>query len=86
MEISGFGGLLTAVVFLPLAGAVLIALFVSGDRDVRLIAGVVALAELVLSIIAFAQYDTGTGGYQLVDKFEDWIPVERFPVPILSTN
>ena len=76
----GFSGLLTTVVFLPLAGAFLIALVVRGDRNVRLIAGAVALAELVLSIVVFARYDSGSGGYQLVDRFEDWIPLDRFPV------
>ena len=80
MEITGFGGLLTAVVFLPLAGAIIIALFVRGDRNVRVFVGALTLVELVLSIVVFAQFDTGTPGYQLVDKFEDWIPVDTFPV------
>ena len=65
--------------FLPLAGAVLIALVVRGDRNVRLIAGAVALTELVLAIVVFARYDSDRGGYQLVDRFDDWIPVDRFP-------
>ena len=57
-----FTGLLTAVVFLPLAGAVLIALVARSDRNVRLIAGAVALAELVLSAVIFAR-----GGLRTTD-------------------
>ena len=69
-----FSGLLTITVFLPLAAALLIALFVRGDLLVRRFAGAVALAELALSIVVFARYDLGLGGVQLVDKVEDWIP------------
>ena len=79
---EGFSGLLTTVVLLPLVGAILIALLGKRDRHVRLFAGAVALAELVLSIIVFARYDTGEGAerYQLVDRFEDWISVDAFQV------
>ena len=67
-------GLLTATVFLPLAGAVLIALVIKGDRRVRDFAGGVALAELALSIFVFARYDVNTPGVQLIDRVEGWIP------------
>ncbi len=73
MEFTGTG-LLTATVFLPLAGALLIALVVRGDRWVRYLAGAVAVVELALSIVVFATYDLDRGGVQLVDKVEDWIP------------
>ena len=77
---SQFSGLLTATVFLPLAGAVLIALAVRGDRNVRYFAGAIALADLVLSIVVFVRFDLGSGGVQLVDRVEDWIPIESFNV------
>ena len=73
-------GFLTTLVFLPLAGALLIAFVVRGDRRVRYIAGAIALAELVLSIIAFAVYDRDQGGFQLVDRVTSWIPVTSFKV------
>ena len=77
MEFTG-SGLLTATVFLPLAGAVLIAALVRGDLWVRYVAGVIALADLLLSIVVFARYDLDAGGVQLVDRLANWIPVESF--------
>ena len=74
METSGFSGLLTAIVFLPLVGAILIALALRSDRSVRLAAGIVSLAEFVLAIVVFALYKSDVGGVQLVDKIENWIP------------
>lgn len=75
-------GWLTATVFLPIAGALVIALVVRGDRNVRVVAGTVSLAEFVLSIIVFAKYKSGAaeGAYQLVDRVESWIPIEAFRV------
>ena len=69
-----FNGLLTATVFLPLAGAIIIALFMRGDKAVRVVAGVVALADFVLTIVVFATYNKDTGGVQLVDKIENYRP------------
>ena len=43
-------GLLTATVFLPLAGALLIAIIRPSDQRVRILAGIVAVIELALSI------------------------------------
>mgnify|MGYP001145254258 FL=1 len=65
-----FSGWLTAVVFLPLAGAIIIALSRSGDRTVRVFAGAVALSELALSIVVFALYydRRDVGGVQLIDR------------------
>ena len=80
METSDFSGWLTATVFLPLAAAILIALLVRGDRRVRVFAGAVALAELALTIVVFAKYDTDAGDLQLVDRADSWIPVESFNV------
>ena len=75
-----FSGLLTVAVFLPAAGALLIALAVRGDRYVRYFAGAVALAELALSIVVFALYERGGERFQLVDRAQDWIPVKSFNV------
>ena len=78
-----FSGLLTATVFLPLAGALLIALLVRNDTGVRYLAGAFALAELALSIAVFALYDRSGEQFQLVDRVPDWIPFESFEVQYL---
>ena len=77
-----FSGWLTATVFLPLAGALAIATVVRGDRNVRLFAMAIALADLALTIIVFVRYDLSAGAeqVQLVDKIESWIPIEAFKV------
>ena len=77
---STISGWLTTVVFLPLAGALFIVLFIKGDRAVRFFAGAIAVAELILSIIVFVKYDLDAGGVQLVDRVPDWIPIESFKV------
>ena len=70
-----FSGWLTVTVFLPLAGAAVIALLISDDRWVKRFAGTVAMAELVLSAVVFARYDTdGEKRFQLVDRVSGWIP------------
>ena len=79
MDFEG-SGLLTITVFLPLAGALLIALFVANDKSVRWVAGITIVLELLLSIVVFLRYDLGEGGVQLVDRWAEWIPVESFPV------
>ena len=77
MEVSGFSGLMTATVFVPAAGAVTILLLVRGDRNIRLFAVAVALADLVLSLVVFGLFDQSEGAdrFQMVDKFS-WIPAE----------
>ena len=76
-----FSGLLTITVFLPLGGAIVIALLVKGVRPVRYFAGAVALTELALSLLVFLRYDRGgEEQFQLVDRV-GWIPwVESFEV------
>ena len=64
--------MLTAVVFLPLVGAVLLALLVKGDQRIRIFAALVTLVNLGLSIVVFALFDSGDGGFQLKDKIA-WI-------------
>tara|TARA_B100001123_G_scaffold41489_1_gene42631 strand:+ start:5452 stop:6969 length:1518 start_codon:yes stop_codon:yes gene_type:complete len=76
---TGFTGLLTALVAIPAVGALIIVLFIRRESYIKLIAGAVTVIELILSIVVFALYDTDTAGYQLVDRFVDWIPVDRFP-------
>ena len=78
-----FSGWLTTVVFLPLAGALVIALLIRSDRNIRYFAATVVLVEFVLTIIVFALYDLDKGGVQLIDRFEDWIPISSFKVEYL---
>ncbi len=64
--------MLTATLFLPLAGALLILLFVKGPR-VRLFAAGVTIVELVLtSVVFFIVYQDGTDALHLVEK-TTWI-------------
>ena len=81
MEPSGFTGLLTATVFLPLAGAIVIALLLRKDRTIRIFSAAVVVAEMVLSAAVFARYRIGAEDrFQLVDRLEEWIPVEALKV------
>ena len=78
--------MLTAIVFLPLAGAVVIALFLRSARWIRYWAALVALVELGLVIAAFSLFKITSYGalpdtpYKLVERF-DWIKgaVPSFP-------
>jgi len=65
--------MLSLTVFLPLAGALAIALFVRGERAVRRFALAVALLDFLLSLIVFAGYDRSAGGLQWVERVE-WVP------------
>ena len=69
-------GLLSLAVFLPLAAAVVIALFGRGVVVPRVIAGAAALADFALAVVVFALYDRDEGGFQFVDKVTDWIPID----------
>ncbi|MBI4337467.1 MAG: NADH-quinone oxidoreductase subunit M [Chloroflexi bacterium] len=66
--------MLTATVFLPLAGALFIAAFLSKARVVRTFAAAVAVADFALAVAVFASYDRGQGGLQLVQRYANWIP------------
>ena len=76
--VTGFSGLLTATVFLPTAGALVILLLLKSDRSIRWFAVLVVSAELVLSLLAFGLFESGDGAerFQLVDRFT-WIPGEH---------
>jgi NADH-quinone oxidoreductase subunit M len=72
-----FSGLLTATVFLPAAGALVILMLVRGDRNVRLVAALVGLTDLALSLVVFILFNRAEGAprFQLIDRF-DWITTE----------
>jgi proton-translocating NADH-quinone oxidoreductase, chain M len=65
-------GLLTAVVFLPLVGALVIGF--SPARWARLLALGTALATWVVSLVVAIGFNAGADGFQLVEKI-DWIPI-----------
>lgn len=69
-----FDGLLTAAVFLPLAGALVIAILLKGHQTIRIFAVVVTAADLALAIIVFLAFDHGDGAerFQLIEQF-GWI-------------
>ncbi len=75
-----FHGWLTAAVFLPVAGAMMIALLPLESRRVKYVAASVSAVELILAIIVFALYDSSQAGFQLVDRFANWVPVESFRI------
>ncbi|CAI8046209.1 NAD(P)H-quinone oxidoreductase chain 4 1 [Geodia barretti] len=67
--------LLTATVFLPLAGAAVVLLLLGDNaRRVRLFAAAVGVADFLLAILVFARYDRDAGGFQLADRLSSWIP------------
>ncbi|PKB57522.1 MAG: hypothetical protein BZY73_02845 [SAR202 cluster bacterium Casp-Chloro-G3] len=71
---TGFSGLLTATVFLPAAGGLVILLLLRGDRNIRWFAALIGVADLALAAMAFLSFDRTDGGarFQLLDRF-DWI-------------
>ncbi len=56
--------ILTMVVFLPLAGAVLLALVPRRDRDIRWLALVISIADLLLSIHLPVEFRSHLSGFQ----------------------
>jgi len=64
---------LTVTVFLPLIGAVIIGLLLQGHRA-RLFAALVGIADLLMAILVFSSYESEQGGFQLVERFSNWIP------------
>ena len=77
-----FNGLLTTTVFLPIAGAMVVALFLKGATTIRLFSAFIGLIELVLTIVVFFSYDTSHSApqFQFIDKLPNWIPIESFKV------
>ncbi len=65
---------LSIIVFLPLAGAILLALWPRPSaRTVRLLSLSFALVAFILSIVVFFLFDRSAGGFQFV-QMVDWIP------------
>ena len=64
--------MLTAVVFVPLAGALAILLLIRNPRAARSFAVAVTVADLALAAMAFYLFDPDKLGLQLVEQF-DWI-------------
>ena len=67
--------ILSIVTYLPAAGAVLMALFVSGRNHsaIRYTALGIGLADFVLSLLILPYYKVGQSGFQLMEN-TDWIP------------
>ena len=66
--------MLTAAIFIPLAGAALVlGLRTLDERRLRAVATVISAVPLVLTVIAWVRFDTGTGVFQLVESAR-WIP------------
>ena len=70
--------MLSALVFLPLAGALFILLFLKDDRQIRLWAVAITVIELVLAIAAFTIFRVEdyrkVGNMEMVELYRDWIP------------
>ncbi len=66
--------ILSAIVYLPAVGALLLALFVPGRKTglVKKVALGVALADFVLSLLLLARFNVGSGDFQLVERV-NWI-------------
>ncbi|MBN2508342.1 MAG: NADH-quinone oxidoreductase subunit M [Verrucomicrobia bacterium] len=61
--------LLTTIIVLPLAAALLVALVPRDLRfGIRLVALAATLADLILATVLFLQFDPGTAGYQCVHR------------------
>ena len=69
-----FDAILTVTVFLPLVGALVIASLLRGDRNIRVFAALIVLADLALAIGVMVLFDHGDGDkrFQMADKFA-WI-------------
>ena len=66
--------LLTATLFAPLAGALLVALVPAARQEsARLVALAASLATLALAVILASRFRTGEAGFQLGQTAE-WVP------------
>jgi NADH:ubiquinone oxidoreductase subunit 4 (subunit M) len=66
--------LLTATLFAPLVGALLVALVpASREQTARLVALAASLATLVLAVVLAARFRTGEAGFQL-GMTAEWVP------------
>lgn len=68
------GNYLTWIIFLPVAGAVLIAIFGGGrERMIKYLAAIFTFVPLVLALVLFGIFDRTAGGLQFQEK-ASWIP------------
>ena len=71
--------MLSAIVFLPLAGAIVILLGLNDPKKVRLWAVLIGFVELVLGFLCFYQFQTAdiglTQDMALEELYKNWIPV-----------
>lgn len=64
---------LSVIVFLPVLGAIVLALLGNNPRSIKLIAAVFAAVPFILSLAIFAMYDRSASGVQFVEQ-ASWIP------------
>ncbi len=67
--------LLSVVTFLPLLGAIILAVFLRGtdaaaQKNAKLVALVVTIATFIISIAIYTQFDPNNTGFQLVEEYE----------------
>jgi NADH-quinone oxidoreductase subunit M len=67
-------GMLSAIVFAPLAGALLLGLLRLSPRGVRWLSGVTSVIPLVLSLILFTRFDRGSASLMQFEEKLSWIP------------
>ena len=66
--------ILTALIFVPAAGALLVAVMPKGREDIAKILGIgVAFIELVLAVFMLVDFKVGVAGFQFVSNHR-WIP------------
>ncbi|MFC1928663.1 NuoM family protein [Chloroflexota bacterium] len=64
---------LTTIIFLPIVGAIIIALFGGGrERLIKYLAAIFTFIPLVLGVILFCNFDRVAGGFQFVEEIP-WI-------------
>jgi len=64
---------LSAIVFLPAIGAIVIALLGANPRQIKLTAAAFATVSFILSLALFVMYDRSASGVQFVEQ-ASWIP------------
>ena len=66
--------ILTTLVFLPAAGALLVALIPKSRQDISVLVGIVAsVAEAAFAVFMLVDFSTKNAGFQFVSR-QDWIP------------
>ena len=59
---------LSTIVFLPLVGAIIIALAGSRDKFIKYVAAIFTFVPFVLALVLFGIFDRAAGGFQFVEK------------------